>query len=316
MDTNHERKPLVIYHKNCHDGFGAAWCFWDVSHTAYEFVAANYNDPVPDVMDRVVYMVDFSYPRELVKFICSRATQVYLIDHHKTAIEDLAGLEQEEKNFVAYTDLKRSGAMLAWDFLYNVHFAYTGNGLAEAIVHESVPGDSDYIDPPILLEHIQDRDLWKFKLDGTKTIHLGLASRNVSFEEWDKLVHGRVQSLLNLQQEGLAIERKYNKDIQSIIAASLRFMDIFSYYRVPVVNCPGSFASDIGNSLYSRSYEELEGQLPAFSATYYDTKEYRIFSLRSKDSFDVSAIAQRYGGGGHRNAAGFKVSRDHFLAQV
>jgi nanoRNase/pAp phosphatase (c-di-AMP/oligoRNAs hydrolase) len=33
----------------------------------------------------------------------------------------------------------------------------------------------------------------------------------------------------------------------------------------------------------------------------------RIFSLRSVGDFDVSAIAKIYGGGGHKNAAGFTV---------
>jgi nanoRNase/pAp phosphatase (c-di-AMP/oligoRNAs hydrolase) len=31
---------------------------------------------------------------------------------------------------------------------------------------------------------------------------------------------------------------------------------------------------------------------------------------------DVSEIAKEYGGGGHAKAAGFKVSRDHFLARA
>ena len=32
------------------------------------------------------------------------------------------------------------------------------------------------------------------------------------------------------------------------------------------------------------------------------------FSLRSEGEFDVSAVAQQYGGGGHRNAAGFNAA--------
>jgi hypothetical protein len=39
---------------------------------------------------------------------------VTLIDHHKTALEDLAGLP----SLHTFTDLERSGATLAWDYLF------------------------------------------------------------------------------------------------------------------------------------------------------------------------------------------------------
>jgi nanoRNase/pAp phosphatase (c-di-AMP/oligoRNAs hydrolase) len=53
-----------------------------------------------------------------------------------------------------------------------------------------------------------------------------------------------------------------------------------------------------------------------FAACYWDTPDGRFFSLRSSDAGeDVSAIAQQYGGGGHRNAAGFSVPFGHTLAR-
>ena len=48
-----------------------------------------------------------------------------------------------------------------------------------------------------------------------------------------------------------------------------------------------------------------------FAVCYWDTLQGRVFSLRSTDDgMDVSEIAKQYGGGGHRNAAGFTVSLD------
>lgn len=56
-----------------------------------------------------------------------------------------------------------------------------------------------------------------------------------------------------------------------------------------------------------------QGEL--FAACYWDTPTGRVFSLRSTDEgMDVSVIASQYGGGGHRNAAGFRVAFDHELA--
>jgi hypothetical protein len=299
------KKPLVIYHKNCNDGFAAAWCFWDISHTAFDFHPGVYGEDPPDVTDRVVYMVDFSYSRAKVAQMCDVAKQVYLIDHHKTAIEDLASLPSYCGNFLAYVDLNRSGAMLAWDFLHNAFFINDDTGLATNLVTERTPHDHDYVWPPMLLQHIQDRDLWKFKLDGTRPIHQALSSVDMAFEVWDNLFHGGALARLNLWREGEAIERKYYKDCAAIIEQNLRWFEIGGY-RVPVVNAPGMFASDIGNILAKRIYTE---GTPCFAATYYDTATHRVFSLRSEGDFDVSAVAKGYGGGGHRNAAGFKISR-------
>lgn len=71
-------------------------------------------------------------------------------------------------------------------------------------------------------------------------------------------------------------------------------------YKVKVANLPYTFSSDAGHELALGN---------PFGACYWDTPEGRVFSLRSTDEgIDVSSIAASYGGGGHRNAAGFKLS--------
>lgn len=79
-------------------------------------------------------------------------------------------------------------------------------------------------------------------------------------------------------------------------------------HEVWAASLPHIMASDAG---------ELMCQGEPFAAVYWDTAEHRQFSLRSRDGgLDVATIAQGYGGGGHRNAAGFRVTRDHELARV
>jgi uncharacterized protein len=43
----------------------------------------------------------------------------------------------------------------------------------------------------------------------------------------------------------------------------------------------------------------------SFVATYFDTEDKQIWSLRSRGDVDVSAISKQFGGGGHKAAAGF-----------
>lgn len=320
--------PLVIYHGKCADGFSAAWCFYNAQEEmqqAFDFHAGVYGEELPDVDDRIVYMVDFSYKRDVVKEMCRRAKEVWLIDHHKSAIEDCAplldiGSVHHQYNFFAYTDMERSGAMLAWDFLHNLYWGEAEEALTKTIsrkiVAEAVRGDPEYKLPPLLLDHVQDRDLWKFKLPGTREINAALFSHEYTFENWDKLMNisntsGQVVDRLNLWKEGAAIERKHFKDIKELLELTKRIMRIGGY-EVPCASLPYTMSSDAAHIMAS---EWCDGLM--FAACYYDTPTHRVFSLRSTErGTDVSVVAQTYNGGGHEHAAGFRVPRDHVLAMM
>lgn len=266
-------KPLVIYHGNCADGFSAAWCFWRKYGDACEYLAGVYQREPPDVAGRSVYLVDFSYKRAVVLAMLETAEHVCLIDHHKTALEDLAGIESEK--FSTFTDLNRSGATLAWDLLF--------------------PNESR----PPLLEHVEDRDLWRFKLPGTREIQAFVFSHKYTFEQWDRMMAADQQELLKMTAAGAAIERKHHKDVADLVGVCKRRM-VIGGHRVPVANLPYTMSSDAGHEL-------AKGR--PFAACYWDTPEGRVFSLRSSDDgADVAEVAKQYGGGGHRNAAGFRVS--------
>lgn len=60
-------KNIVIYHANCADGFGAAWCFWNKFGDTWDYHPGVYGAEPPDVTGRSVYLVDFSYKREVVE---------------------------------------------------------------------------------------------------------------------------------------------------------------------------------------------------------------------------------------------------------
>ena len=66
-----------------------------------------------------------------------------------------------------------------------------------------------------------------------------------------------------------------------------------------IANVPYFAASEVAGELAEREGAE-------FGACYFEV-QYNMwqYSLRSRDEFDVSKIAEYYGGGGHKNAAGF-----------
>lgn len=272
------RHPLCIYHGNCADGFSAAWVFWHHSagHAIYDFHAGVYQDPPPDVDDRRVYMVDFAYKLPVMEEIIRRAQSVTLLDHHKSAIDDLAPLRYK---LDWRCDIEHSGAMLAWRYCYGPK------------------------EPPALLRHVEDRDLWRFKLEGTREIQAALFSYHYDFELWERLMMGT--PIETLRAEGVAIERKHWKDVRELVAVTRHLREIGGYI-VPCASLPYTLTSDAGHMM-------AKGE--PFAACYWDTPEGRVYSLRSTDEgLDVSEIAKQYGGGGHRNASGFRVPYNHELA--
>jgi oligoribonuclease NrnB/cAMP/cGMP phosphodiesterase (DHH superfamily) len=279
-------RPLVIYHGNCADGFSAAWCFWRKYGEGADYVAGVYQQEPPDCNDRDVYLVDFSYKRAVVERMLTQANRVVLIDHHKTAMEDLAPLQSLDygDRFVWFCDLERSGATLAWDYI---------NGSSS--------------DRPRLLGHIEDRDLWRFKLPGTREIQAFVFSHEYTFEQWDKMMSADRVELLKMTAAGAAIERKHHKDVAELVGVCRRRMTIAGH-DVPVASLPYTLVSDAAHAM---------AQGEPFAACYWDTADGRVFGLRATDDgLDVSEVAKQYGGGGHAKAAGFKVRRDHALAMA
>lgn len=272
-------KPICIYHGNCADGFGAAWVFKRYADREFDFHPGVYQNEPPDVSGRDVYLVDFSYKRSVVEDMREKASRIVLIDHHKTAIDDLMPLI-DSKAIEPFVSLDHSGAVLAYRFLH-------GNG------------DTGM---PLLLRHIEDRDLWRFALPRTREIQANVFSYPYDFDVWDELMRTDPQKLAD---EGAAIERKHHKDIGELTQVVTREF-VIGGYTVPVANLPYTLTSDAGHLL---------AQGKPFAACYWDTPDGRVFSLRSTDDgIDVSEIAKQYGGGGHPHASGFRVPYGHELA--
>lgn len=276
-----QRKYLVIYHANCTDGFTAAWVFHHYSqkfpeaHDQYDFHAANYGSEPPDGLSsyHTVYLVDFSYSREVVAGMLEE-TQVVLIDHHVTAIQELRDLP----GLRTYTDIERSGARLAWDFLFHKEPA------------------------PRLIDYVQDRDLWKWKLPNSKEVSSFISSVTRTFEDWSTLLIGSedVTKLTRYMTSGQAILRVQDR-LAAEMARGAVFTDFAGHADIPVANVPGAFASDVGHILSEKA---------PFAVTYHFAHGKMLVSLRSRETgVDVSAIAKYFGGGGHEHAAGFTV--DH-----
>ncbi|HVJ31601.1 MAG TPA: phosphohydrolase [Terriglobia bacterium] len=258
-----------------------------------DFFPGFYQSSPPDVTGRDVILVDFSYKRPIIDAMATQARSLLIIDHHKTAAEDLAGIQpvfgmgwdRHQDNVIqdaceglsgklyCLFDMSRSGAGLAWDFFF--------------------PQGR-----PKLIDIVEDRDLWLFKYPYTRAVNAALFSYPYDFDVWDRLYIQAGEDLPDLVRQGEAIERKHFKDIDELLKV-LKHRTTIAGHDVPIANLPYTLVSDAGN---------IMAQGEPFAACYYDKPDCREYSLRSgPDGLDVQAIARRFGGGGHEHAAGFRV---------
>ena len=260
----------IIYHKNCADGFGAAWMAWQRFNDNAQYHPCSYGDNPPEMdPDSTVYILDFSFPRAVMLELIKNHTEVILLDHHKSAEADIGDLPG------CYFDMEQSGAYLAWAWF-----------------------NADATDYPLaqwqFMMYIEDRDLWRWKLPGSRAFSAALASYPKDFDTWELLSY----EIPRLQREGYTILRAQQMQIEMLTQNNALWYNL-SGYEIPAVNTP-LLASEMGEALLEK-FPEAQ-----FAGTYYDHPDGKEhWSLRSRGDFDVSEVAKEYGGGGHRAAAGF-----------
>ena len=274
---------LCLYHKNCPDGFGAAYAVREwvreqgnlpgIELKQTEFRAIQYGDDIPGVSGLNVIIVDFSFPRDALLRMKEQARDILVIDHHKTAEAELKDLD-----FCIF-DMQKSGCVLTWEYFFP---------------HTPVPS---------LFLYLQDRDLWQWQLPDSKEVSASLRSYPAEFAVWEDFMTPAGVEIL--KAEGSAIVRYQRQQVNFALINPISYIELGGH-RVPCINCT-HLISEIGNEL-------AQGQ--PFAALYFDTGEKRVFNLRSTDQgVDVATIAKQYGGGGHRNAAGFTVKKSSIITE-
>ena len=322
-------KPLVIYHASCADGFGAAFAAWlklgdDAEYVPMQSLDSKLNAveawealsaaiPSKANTGREVYILDFSLPKPVVDKLFAVSERVVWLDHHKTAFEmwcedgERSLFEQSNGRDEVILDNNKSGAYLAWEFFH--------------------PGP----EVPLFIRHIDDYDRWQFKIDGTKAFNKAIWSHAPwSFKQWVEWFYDCEAGFTHkywadFYTEGEAILRAHEQNVQSVVKGSARecwikapepidlpgsFLDeVTQGWQGLAANCPPHLQSDVGH--------ELATQSGTFGLLWSIDKDGQCkCSLRSNGDYDVSAIAKAFGGGGHRNAAGFTTDIQTLLEWI
>lgn len=271
------KKPILLYHAGCPDGFGSYFSFWKKHGDEIEYLPLSHSPKrffgldKKMLSDRTIFMADICFDRKDLLYL-AKHSDIKVEDHHLSAQKDCGDLE------FCHFDMNHSGAVLSWKFCFP---------------------DKEV---PLLLRYIETRDLWKWELPYSETILAAVDSYERTLDNWELLMK-KIQDphlVPELLVEGDAILR-YNKILIKSLSKAIYSTEIKGY-SIPIINTP-FFRSELVGSMSI-------GQ--PFAAGYHFEDGRFIFSLRSDQdcdtSVDVSIIAGKFpGGGGHKHSSGFSV---------
>ena len=267
-----------------------------------EMIEINYGKPFP--FDKIglgeqIYIVDYSIdPAEMLRLL-EITNDVTWIDHHKTAIEKYADFPHEIRG-VRVDGV--AGCMLTYCYIH--HMTDRGQG-------EIKPFDiSMTADAPQFTKLIADWDVWTFRY-GDDTRNFITAFNGYDFhpesKNWDKFLcfpDGRYNSATSeLITEGKTMTR-FRDEWAKEYCRTKGFETVIDGHR--------AFAMNLGNcnSEYFKSIND--GTFAILAPFSFDGKKWTV-SLYSQ-TVDVSEIAKKRGGGGHKGASGFQCENIPFIA--
>lgn len=273
-----KKRSLVVYHADCVDGFTAAWAARQALGDVAVFREARYGEEPSLESFRgfdCIYIVDFSYSRELTMRLWDICSGLRVYDHHKTAEANLAGLDY------CTFDMKRSGCGIVWDELTT----------------PSITGTFSNIPRPWIINYAEDRDLWRFELPQSKEVNAFLRSQEQTFERWDEIYRMDLDDVRQMGAGCLA-------HIDAYVRAAVKHIQMAEMggQVFPIVNITYESCSEVANRL-------CEMHPDSNLAGYWFVRgDGRVqYGFRSVGDFDVGEYARQFDGGGHKNSSGCVV---------
>ena len=308
---------LVVYHgDNCTDGWTSAWLATvaakQAGHGEPELYPLTYKKGqesellfhIADYLHEhkkqydVIYVLDISLSLETLELIAKNTTaSIIMLDHHKTAFDRYVPDEPRTKYEIRNVSLYDGQVSIALN-----------NGMSGAgMTHAYFFPDTEV---PLLVQHVQDRDIWSYDMEHTKAIDRYLRSQEQTIENWTDInaTMCHAEGYVEIVEEGRILLDLHELRVKDIVYRS-KWVTIGGATGL-MAECGYVYASDVGHELCNIS--------GTFGLTYFtledegDTSMLQV-SLRSEGNYDVEAMAKKLGGGGHKNAAGFIIDSEKFF---
>lgn len=287
---------VVIYHKSDFDGIFCREIARKFLPGA-ELIGWEYGEPTPNVPPVCdLYILDLS-----VEELMDHGGLIW-IDHHKTAIEKYSA------STLGYRIDGVAACRLAWQWFTQM-----------AICRDSgmpLPTKQEFVDrkvsEPLAVRLAGEYDIWDKRDPGAELFQHGLRSQDLSEETWDSMLSGsfveqnRVVGIRMEQGEVVAYAETRKNEL---IIGNNGFTRQWQGLWFLCCNA-GSYNSHLFTAGIKPEHDGLLG----FCLRKDGKWSISLYGVPGKPDVDLSIIAAKYGGGGHKQACGFKVDKLPFLS--
>lgn len=312
------KKVTVIHHSADFDGL---FCR-EIAKKFFpgaELIGWDYGDPlIPMPQDGIVYILDLS-PECLVETKggekASFWDRIIWIDHHKSAMEKFS------PSIYGYRIDGVAACRLAYAWFTSNQF--------DPQVHPSdwrLPSKQDFIDrnvtEPYAVRLAGEYDIWDKRDPNADVLQLGLRSRDLSDYDWQMLLSDKVNPSIEgtgmdvtdselickgLLDNGRLLQAYQRRGDEMAMRNS--FIVEFEGLKFLALNTPGK------GSMAFRSLDVPETGHDALFKFNWTGKVWdcSMYHASHRNDIDLSTIAVKHGGGGHRGACGFRVEKLPFL---
>ena len=245
-----------------------------------EMIEIDYKDEFP--MDSIkqgerVYIVDFSIYPETMRELLKITKDIVWIDHHESAVTRYKDFEHE---LPGVRKIGIAGCVLTYIYLFIMNDKF----------------DEDMVTKvPMFTRLIGDRDVWAWVFeDRTRDFCNGLMIYDTSptSDLWTALLNHGTKAI---EQQGQVVTA-YRKVSAMDYLKSYAFETEFEGYKVIACN-----AAKVNSEFFEAM--GLDGIYDIMMPFVWDGSKWVISMYSTK--IDVQEIAMKYGGGGHKGAAGF-----------
>lgn len=298
-------KTTVIYHSADMDGLFCREIAKKFLPPETEFIGWDFKDaPLAPIKDGQLYILDlpcdrpfgFDFNKPETFSGESSFSRLIWIDHHKTSIDS------HPPGISGYRIDGVAACRLAWQWFLKEETVKASNGGLTGLPDKQAFVDH-WVKEPLAVRLAGEYDIWDKRDPDAETFQFGLRSRELTDISWKYLLgddrKAAEQCVGDLLERGLILQQyQQRSDAGTMSRSFLVKFEGLTFLALNTARC---------NSLTFASKDIPETGHDALAGFYFDGTKWNVslYHARHNMGIDLSEIAKKHGGGGHRGACGF-----------
>lgn len=221
-----------------------------------------------------VFIVDFSFPPEIMQELSERTKAVIWLDHHKTAVED----PKHNHSLLGIRETGIAGCGLTWQYCFPDR------------------------PMPLAVKLLSDYDIWHHEDPKCLPFQYGMRLHDTRPDQfnWTPYFTDTPELLEKTMERGKTV-LDYQEALDQKMAGAAAFETVFEGHKAICINAC-YVNSNVFNSVRKPHHEVL-------IAFFLQNDGKWKHTLYSAGEVNVGGLAKKYGGGGHAGAAGFTIKK-------